>query len=163
MIEPLILFDQLNATDEQLDFPVVYASALDGVSGHESDQIQDNLDPLFETIVSKVPEPDVNVGGAFQMQISSLDYNSYVGIIGIGRISRGKVKTNTNVTVVDREGNKRSGRILQIYKLHGVDKIGIDNASAGDIIAISGLEELDISDTLCHTDKVGGTACTHCR
>ncbi len=148
------LFDQLNATDEQLDFPVVYTSALNGVSGYEPDQIEDDLTPLFETIVSKVPAPNVDINGAFQMQISSLDYNSYVGIIGIGRITRGQIKTNTNVTVIDTEGKKRSGKVLQIYQLHGVDKIEIENASAGDIIAISGLEELDISDTLCHPDQI---------
>ncbi len=143
------LFDQLNATDEQLDFPVIYASALDGVAGYESDQIKDDLTPLFETIISKVPAPDVDIDGGFQMQISALDYNSYVGIIGIGRMTRGQIKTNTNITVIDKDGETRSGRILQVYKLHGVDKIEIETASAGDIIAISGLEQLDISDTLC--------------
>ena len=148
------LFAQLNATDDQLDFPVVYASALNGVCGYEPEQIEDDLTPLFETIVSKVPAPDVDINGAFQMQISSLDYNSYIGIIGIGRMTRGQINTNTNVTVIDKEGKKRSGRVLQIYQLHGVDKIEIENASAGDIIAISGLEELDISDTLCHPDKI---------
>ena len=148
------LFDQLNATDKQLDFPVVYTSALNGVSGYEPDQIEDDLTPLFETIVSKVPAPDVDINGAFQMQISALDYNSYVGIIGIGRIARGQINTNTNVFVIDKEGQKRSGRVLQIYQLHGIDKIEIENASAGDIVAISGLEELDISDTLCHPDQI---------
>ena len=148
------LFDQLNATDEQLNFPVIYTSALNGVSGYEHDKIEDDLTPLFETIVSKVPAPDVDIGGAFQMQVSSLDYNNYVGIIGIGRITRGQIKTNTTVTVIDKEGKKRSGRVLQIYQLHGIDKIEIGNASAGDIIAISGLEELDISDTLCHPDQI---------
>ena len=148
------LFDQLNATDDQLDFPVVYTSALNGVSGYEPDQIEDDLTPLFETIVSKVPAPDVNINGGFQMQISSLDYNSYVGIIGIGRINRGQIKANTNVTVIDKEGKKRSGRVLQIYQLYGIDKIEIENATAGDIVAISGLEELNISDTLCHPDHI---------
>lgn len=148
------LFDQLNATDDQLDFPVVYTSALNGVSGYEPDQIEDDLTPLFETIVSKVPAPDVDINGGFQMQISSLDYNSYVGIIGIGRINRGQIKANSNVTVIDKEGKKRSGRVLQIYQLHGIDKIEIENASAGDIVAISGLEELNISDTLCHPDQI---------
>lgn len=148
------LFDQLNATDDQLDFPVVYTSALNGVSGYEPDQIEDDLTPLFETIVSKVPAPDVNINGGFQMQISSLDYNSYVGIIGIGRINRGQIKANTNVTVIDKEGKKRSGRVLQIYQLYGIDKIEIENATAGDIVAISGLEELNISDTLCHPDQI---------
>ena len=148
------LFDQLNATDEQLDFPVIYASALEGVAGYESDQIKDDLTPLFETIISKVPAPDVDIDGAFQMQISALDYNSYVGIIGIGRINRGQIKTNTNITVINKDGKTRSGRVLQIYKLHGIDKIEIDTASAGDIIAISGLEQLDISDTLCDPTQV---------
>ncbi|MCH8846324.1 MAG: translational GTPase TypA [Proteobacteria bacterium] len=148
------LFDQLNATDDQLDFPVVYTSALNGVSGYEPDQIEDDLTPLFETIVSKVPAPDVDINGGFQMQISSLDYNSYVGIIGIGRINRGQIKANSNVTVIDKEGKKRSGRVLQIYQLYGIDKIEIENATAGDIVAISGLEELNISDTLCHPDHI---------
>jgi len=148
------LFDQLNATDEQLDFPVIYASALDGVAGYESDQIKDDLIPLFETIISKVPAPDVDIDGAFQMQISALDYNSYVGIIGIGRMTRGQIKTNTNITVIDKDGETRSGRVLQVYKLHGVDKTEIETASAGDIIAISGLEQLDISDTLCDPAQV---------
>ncbi len=148
------LFDQLNATDEQLDFPVIYASALDGVSGYEADEIKDDLTPLFETIISKVPAPDVDIDGAFQMQISALDYNSYVGIIGIGRMTRGQIKTNTNVTVIDKDGETRSGRVLQVYKLHGVDKTEIDSAKAGDIIAISGLDQLDISDTLCDPAQV---------
>lgn len=148
------LFDQLYATDEQLDFPVIYASALEGVAGYESDQIKEDLTPLFETIISKVPAPDVDIDGAFQMQISALDYNSYVGIIGIGRMTRGQVKTNTNITVIDRDGETRSGRVLQVYKLHGVDKIEIETASAGDIIAISGLDQLDISDTLCDPAQV---------
>jgi GTP-binding protein len=148
------LFDQLNATDEQLDFPVIYASALEGVAGYESDQIKDDLTPLFETIISKVPAPDVDIDGPFQMQISALDYNSYVGVIGIGRMTRGQIKTNTNITVIDKDGDTRSGRILQVYRLHGVDKIEIDTASAGDIIAISGLEQLDISDTLCDPAQV---------
>jgi GTP-binding protein len=148
------LFDQLNATDEQLDFPVIYASALEGVAGYESDQIKDDLTPLFETIISKVPAPDVDIDGGFQMQISALDYNSYVGIIGIGRMTRGQIKTNTNITVIDKDGKTRSGRVLQIYKLHGIDKTEIETASAGDIIAISGLEQLDISDTLCDPAQV---------
>jgi len=148
------LFDQLNATDEQLDFPVVYTSALDGVAGYEADQIEDDLTPLFETIIAKVPAPDVDLDGAFQMQISALDYNSYVGIIGIGRMTRGQIKTNTNITVIDKEGKTRSGRVLQIYKLHGIDKTEIDTASAGDIVAISGLDQLDISDTLCDPAQV---------
>jgi len=148
------LFDQLNATDEQLDFPVIYASALDGVAGYESDQIKDDLTPLFETIIAKVPAPDVDIDGAFQMQISALDYNSYVGIIGIGRMTRGQIKTNPNITVIDTEGKTRSGRVLQIYKLHGIDKTEIDTALAGDIIAISGLDQLDISDTLCDPTQV---------
>jgi len=148
------LFDQLNATDEQLDFPVVYTSALDGVAGYEADQIEDDLTPLFETIIAKVPAPDVDIDGAFQMQISALDYNSYVGIIGIGRMTRGQIKTNTNITLIDKEGKTRSGRVLQIYKLHGIDKTEIDTASAGDIVAISGLDQLDISDTLCDPAQV---------
>jgi GTP-binding protein len=148
------LFDRLGATDEQLDFPVVYASALSGFAGLESDVSGGDMTPLFETIIKHVEPPKVDVDGPFQMQVSQLDYNSYVGIIGIGRISRGKVKTNTPVTVIDREGKKRNGRVLQVLGFLGLERIEVDEAHAGDIIAFTGMEQLDISDTLCDPSAV---------
>ncbi|MGE0079811.1 MAG: translational GTPase TypA [Thiohalomonadaceae bacterium] len=148
------LFDRLGATDEQLDFPIVYASGLNGFAGLTADVRDGDMTPLFETIVKHVPAPDVNVDGPFQMQVSSLDYNSYVGVIGIGRIARGKVKTNTPVVVLDREGKRRNGRILQIMGFHGLDRVEVPEARAGDIIAFTGMEELNISDTLCDPQAV---------
>ncbi|PKM44876.1 MAG: translational GTPase TypA [Gammaproteobacteria bacterium HGW-Gammaproteobacteria-1] len=143
------LFDRLGATDEQLDFPVVYASALHGYASLDSETREGDMTPLFEAIVKHVAQPEVDVDGPFQMQVSQLDYNSYVGVIGIGRIKRGKVKTNTQVTIVDREGNKRNGRILQVLGFHGLERVEVSEAQAGDIIAFTGIEELNISDTLC--------------
>ena len=143
------LFDKLGATDEQLDFPVVYASALNGVAGLEADNMADDMTPLFETVVKIVEPPKVDAEGAFQMQISSLDYNSFVGVIGVGRIQRGTVKTNTPVAIVDKDGNKRNGRILQIMGYHGLERIEVTEASAGDIVCVTGMEGLNISDTLC--------------
>jgi GTP-binding protein len=148
------LFDRLGANDKQLDFPIVYASALNGYAGLSPDVREGNMDPLFETIVKHVPVPDVNIDGPFQMQVSSLDYNSYVGVIGIGRIVRGKVKTNTQVVAVDREGKRRNGRILQIMGFHGLDRVEVPEAQAGDIIAFTGMEQLNISDTLCDPQQV---------
>jgi GTP-binding protein len=143
------LFDNLGATDEQLDFPVVYASGLNGISGFEADKLGTDMTALFQTIIDRVSPPPVNSDGPFQMQISSLDYNSYVGVIGIGRITRGRVKTNTPVTIVDHEGNKRNGRILQIMGYHGLTRLEVPEAEAGDIVCITGIEKLGISDTLC--------------
>jgi GTP-binding protein len=148
------LFDNLGATDEQLDFPVVYASALNGYASLDSDTRDGDMTPLFETIVEQVPAPDTDDEGPFQMQISTLDYNSYVGVIGIGRIKRGKVSTNTPVKIVDREGKVRSGRVLQVLGFHGLERVERAGAMAGDIIAITGIDPLDISDTLCDPDKV---------
>jgi GTP-binding protein len=148
------LFDRLGATDEQLDFPVVYASAINGYAGLESDVRDGNMDPLFEAILEHVPPPDVDRDGPFQMQISSLDFNSYVGLIGIGRIKRGEVKTNTQVKVIDRHGNTRNGRVLQILGFHGLERIEFEKAQAGDIIAFTGMDELYISDTLCDPEHV---------
>lgn len=143
------LFDNLGATDEQLDFPVVYASALNGVAGLQEDELASDMTPLFQTILDRVNPPDVDNEGPFQMQISSLDYSSYVGVIGIGRITRGKVKTNTQVAILDHEGNKRNGRILQIMGYHGLNRIEVPEAEAGDIVCVTGMEGLQISDTLC--------------
>ena len=143
------LFDRLGATDEQLDFSVVYASALNGYASLDPDGLSDNMTPLFETIVSQVKPPAVDLNGPFQMQVSSLDYNSYVGVIGIGRISRGRVKTNTPITLIDMDGNKRNARILQIFGFMGLERVEVPLAEAGDIIAFTGIEGLNISDTLC--------------
>ena len=148
------LFDALGATDEQLDFPVVYASALNGWATMDHEQATDNMEALFEAVVEHVPAPPVDQDKPFQMQISQLDYSSYTGVIGIGRIKGGKVKPNYPVTVIDSEGQTRNGRILQIYGFKGLERIEVDNAEAGDIVAITGLETLHISDTLCDRDAV---------
>jgi GTP-binding protein len=143
------LFDRLGASDEQLDFPVVYASGLEGFASTDADARDGSMNPLFEMIVDKVPAPDVDPDGRFQMQVSSLDYNSYVGVIGIGRITRGRVRTNTPVTVVDRNGGQRPGRILQLFGFLGLERVEVPEAQAGDIIAFTGIDGLGISDTLC--------------
>ena len=148
------LFDNLGATDEQLDFPVVYASALNGVAGLEADNLADDMTPLFKTIVDVVQAPQVDADAPFRMQISSLDYNSFVGVIGIGRIQRGKVKLNTQVTVIDKHGNTRNGRILKIMGYHGLDRIDVEDAQAGDIVCITGIDALNISDTICDPANV---------
>ncbi|MDQ8036967.1 MAG: translational GTPase TypA [Pedobacter sp.] len=148
------LFDKLGATDEQLDFPIVYGSGLNGIAGLELDKLAPDMTPLFETVVDKVAPPDADVDGPFRMQISSLDYNSYVGVIGIGRIQRGKVKTNTPVVIVDREGKKRNGRILQIMGYSGLTRVEVADAQAGDIVCVTGMEGLQISDTLCDPQNV---------
>jgi len=143
------LFDRLGATDEQLDFSVVYASGLQGFAGLDTEVKDGDMTPLFEVIASTVPAPDVDTEGPFQMQVSSLDYNSYVGVIGIGRITRGRVSTNTPVTVVDIEGKQRNARILQINGFLGLERVEVPEARAGDIIAFTGIDGLGISDTLC--------------
>ncbi len=148
------LFDQLGASDEQLDFPTVYASALNGYAGLEEDVADGNMEPLFRTIVEHCPPPDVDPEGPFQMQVSSLDYSSYVGVIGIGRIKRGSVRANMPVTVVDREGKRRDGRILQVLGFLGLERTEVADARAGDIIAFTGIDGLNISDTLCHPERV---------
>lgn len=148
------LFDNLGGTDEQLDFPIVYASGINGIAGLSPDELASDMTPLFETIVDIVEPPKVDVDGAFQMQISSLDYNSFVGVIGIGRIQRGSVKTNTPVVVVDKDGNKRNGRILKIMGYHGLERIDVDFAQAGDIVCVTGIDNLNISDTLCDPKEV---------
>lgn len=148
------LFDRLGATHEQLDFPIVYASALDGYAKLNIEDDSTDMSPLLQTIIDFVPPPDVDPDGPFQMQISSLDYSSFVGTIGIGRISRGVIKTNTPVKIIDREGQVRSGRVLQVLGYLGLDRTEVKEARAGDIIAISGIEGLHISDTICAPDKV---------
>ncbi|HSO99824.1 MAG TPA: translational GTPase TypA, partial [Thioalkalivibrio sp.] len=148
------LFDRLGATEDQLDFPVVYCSALKGYAGLAKEVTEGDMTPLFQTIVDKVSPPEVSAAGGFQMQVSSLDYNSFQGLIGIGRITRGKVKTNTTVKAIDREGNVRSGRILQILGFKGLERVEVAQAEAGDIIAFTGMDELYISDTLCDPSSV---------
>lgn len=148
------LFDKLGATDEQLDFPIVYASALNGIAKLNLKDEATDMSALFQTIIDKVHPPKVDNTGPFQMQISSLDYSNYVGVIGIGRVSRGKVRTNMPVTVIDKEGKTRNGRILQVLGYLGLKRVEVPEASAGDIICITGLEDIFISDTLCDPNKV---------
>jgi GTP-binding protein len=143
------LFDRLGATDKQLDFPVVYASALHGYAGPLAEVREGNMDPLFQVIVDQVPPPKVNADGPFQMQVTSLAYSSYVGVIGTGRITRGKVRTNMPVSVVGRDGAVRQGRVLQVLGFMGLDKVEVPEAEAGDIIAVTGIAELGISETIC--------------
>ena len=148
------LFDNLGATDEQLDFPIIYASALNGIAGTDYNDMADDMTPLYEAIVKYVEPPQVDLDGPFQMQISQLDYNNYLGVIGIGRIKRGKVKPNQQVTVIDAEGKTRNGKIGKVLGHLGLDRIETEVAEAGDIIALTGLGELNISDTICDTNCV---------
>ena len=148
------LFDKLGATDEQLDFPIIYASAINGVAGPEADELADNMTPLFEIIRDSVPEPVVDVTAPFQMQISSLAYDSYVGVIGVGRITRGSLKPNQVVTIVDSEGKQRKGKVLNVKGHLGLERIEVEEAFAGDIVCINGIDGLGISDTLCHPDHI---------
>ncbi len=148
------LFDRLGATDEQLDFPIVFASAINGYAGLTHDITGGDMTPLFQTIVDKVSPPPVNIDGPFQMQVSSLDYNTYVGVIGIGRIQRGIIKANQPLIIVNREGVERKGRMLQVFGFHGLDRVEVADARAGDIIAFAGIEKLEISDTICSPELV---------
>ncbi|QKE65524.1 translational GTPase TypA [Aquipseudomonas campi] len=148
------LFDNLGATEEQLDFPIVYASALNGIAGLDHEKMDDHMDALFQAVVDHVPSPKVDVDGPFQMQISQLDYNSFLGVIGIGRIARGSVKTNTPVVAIGADGKKRQGRILKIMGHSGLHRVEVGEAQAGDIVCVSGMDELYISDTLCDMNNV---------
>ncbi|SCZ61088.1 GTP-binding protein [Thiohalomonas denitrificans] len=152
------LFDRLGATDEQLDFPVVYASAINGFANLDTESSSGDMTPLFQTVVDFVHAPDVEPEDPFQLQVSQLDFNSYVGVIGIGRISRGRVKSNSPVTIVDREGKRRNGRILQIFGFLGLQRVEAPEAQAGDIIAFTGIDDLGISDTLCDPNAVEALA-----
>jgi GTP-binding protein len=143
------LFDRLGATDEQLDFPVIYASAVQGWATADLKTRGEDMGVLFETIVKEVPPPEVEADGPFQLQVSALDYSSYVGVIGIGRVQRGGIRRNSPVTVAAADGTTRNGRILQILGFHGMEKIEMNEAKAGEIIAFTGLDQLHISDTLC--------------
>ncbi len=148
------LFDNLGATDEQLDFPVIYASALAGWASEDPNEHGDNMEPLFKAIVDKVSPPQANLDGPFQMQISSLDFTSYVGVIGVGRVTRGSAKANQAVTIVGADGSTRQGKIGQVLGYLGLHRSEVPEASAGDIIAVTGLGELKISDTICAPNQV---------
>ena len=148
------LFDRLGGNDDQLDFPVVYASALNGVSGLDENQMSKDMSPLMNLIIDQVKPPEVNDDGPLQMQISALDYSSYVGVIGIGRVSRGKVKPNEQVIIAGPDKTERRGKILQVMGYDGLERVEVQEAQAGDIICVTGIDKLNISDTLCSPDKV---------
>ncbi|MEN8218027.1 MAG: translational GTPase TypA [Pseudomonadota bacterium] len=148
------LFDSLGADDAQLDFPVVYASALNGYASEDNDVREGDMQPLFEAIIKHVPIPDVDPDEPFQLQVSALDYSSYVGVIGIGRINQGRIKTNTAVVIIDAQGSQRQGRVLQVLGFHGLERVELPQATAGDIIAFTGIDKLNISDTLCDPEHV---------
>ncbi len=147
------LFDRLGASDEQLDFPIVYASALEGIAGLEADAMHDDMTPMLDLIIEKVPAPKVDLVGTLQMQISALDYSSYVGVIGVGRITRGVIKRNMPVTIVGADEQARNGKVLNVMTYHGLDRIDADQAEAGEIICITGIDGLNISDTICSLDN----------
>lgn len=146
------LFDRLGATDEQMDFPIIFASALNGVAGHEPESLAEDMAPLLQMIVDKVRSPAVNRDGPLQMQISALDYNSYVGVIGVGRITRGKLKPNEQIVIVDSEGVSRKGRVLQVMGYSGLERVEVIEAEAGEIVCVTGIDKLNISDTICSPD-----------
>ncbi|MFT5419801.1 MAG: GTP-binding protein [Candidatus Endobugula sp.] len=148
------LFDRLGATDEQLDFPIIYASALNGIAGLDVDDLADDMKPLLQMIVDKVPAPQVDPDGAFQMQISALAYDSYVGVIGVGRITRGKLKANQQVIVKSANGDERKGKVLNVKGYLGLERIDVEQAKAGDIVCINGIDGLGISDTLCDPELI---------
>ena len=148
------LFDRLGGTDEQLDFPVVYASALNGVAGLDDQDMAEDMEPLFNLITEKVNPPSVDLEGPLQMQISALDYNSYVGVIGIGRIKRGKIKPNDQVVVISSDEEQRKGKILQVMGYNGLERNEVSEAQAGDIVCITGIDQLNISDTICNPEQV---------
>ncbi len=148
------LFDQLGASDAQLDFPVIYASALEGYAGLDASVREGDMTPLLQAIVQHTPPPKVDIYGPLQLQVSTLDYNSYVGVMGIGRIQRGSLQRNMQVKVVGTDGKKRNGKILQIFGFHGLERIEVEQAAAGDIIVFTGLESLYISDTICDPQEV---------
>ena len=148
------LFDNLGATDEQLDFPVIYASAINGIAGDDPSDMADDMTPLYQMIVDRVPAPEVDPEAPFQMQVSALDYDSYVGVIGIGRITRGKLSPNQQVVVKSADGNERKGKVLNVKGYLGLERIDTEQATAGDIVCITGIDKLSISDTLCDPENV---------
>lgn len=148
------LFDNLGATEEQLDFPVIYASALNGIAGEDPENMADDMQPLYQMIVDQCPAPDVDPEAPFQMQVSALDYDSYVGVIGIGRITRGTLSPNQQVVVKAADGVERRGRVLNVKGYLGLNRVDTEKATAGDIVCINGIDGLNISDTLCDPDNV---------
>ncbi len=148
------LFDRLGASDEQLDFPVIFTSAVEGWASLDSHIRQGDMTPLFQTIVDNVPSPDVDLDGPFRLQVSSLNYSSYVGVIGIGRIQRGRIRKNSAVAIAAVDETVRRGRMLQILGFHGLERVEMDEAAAGDIIAFTGIDGLKISETICDPDAV---------
>ena len=148
------LFDRLGGNDEQMDFDVIYTSALNGVAGLEPDEIKEDMSPLLDLIIEKVPSPKVDVSKPFQMQISALDSNEYVGVIGIGRIKAGKIKPNDPVVIIDSDKEERKGKVLQVMSNKGLERIEVSEADAGDIVCVSGIEKLFISDTLCSPENI---------
>ncbi|MDB4856759.1 translational GTPase TypA [Gammaproteobacteria bacterium] len=148
------LFDRLGGSDEQLDFPVIYASAIEGISGLEADQMTTDMTPLMQMILDKVPSPEVNKDGPLRLQISALDSNSYVGVIGIGRIKQGSVKPNDQIIVINRNGETRKGKVLQVMGYEGLERVEVSNADAGSIVCITGIDKLNISDTICDPSSV---------
>ncbi|PYF79940.1 MULTISPECIES: translational GTPase TypA [Marinomonas] len=148
------LFDSLGATEDQLDFPVIYASAINGISGLDPEDMSEDMTPLYQMIVDSVPVPDVDPEGMFQMQVSALDYDAYVGVIGIGRITRGSLSPNQQVVVKSADGKERKGKVLNVKGYHGLARVDTDKAGAGDIVCINGIDGLSISDTLCNPECV---------
>jgi len=148
------LFDRLGGTDEQLDFPVIYASAIEGIAGLEPENMTEDMKPLMQMILDKVPSPEVNIEGPLQLQISALDSNSYVGVIGIGRIKQGSVKPNDQVVIINREGETKKGKVLQVMGYEGLDRVEVSEAEAGSIVCITGIDKLNISDTICDPASV---------
>ncbi len=148
------LFDRLGANEEQLDFPVVYCSALEGWASLDLAIKSHDMAALFETILNHVPSPDVDLEGGFQLQVSALNYSSYVGVIGIGRVQRGRLRRNSSVALVDASGEVRKGRILQVFGFLGLERIEQEEAEAGQIVAFTGVDPLSISDTLCSEDAI---------
>jgi len=148
------LFDSLGATDEQLDFPVMYTSAINGIAGTSADDMAEDMTPLFESLVENVKAPDVDLDGPLQMQISALDYSSYVGVIGVGRIKRGSMKLGQQVKVVGADGKARSAKLQNVMSYMGLERIDVPTAQAGDIVCVTGIEGLNISDTICHPDTI---------
>ena len=148
------LFDRLGATDDQLDFPIIYSSALNGLSGLEIEEMEQTMNPLLNMILEKVPSPKVNSDGPLQLQISALDSNSYVGVIGIGVIKQGEIKPTQQVSIINREGEVRKGKILQVMGYQGLERVEINNAKAGSIVCITGIDNLNISDTICDQSSV---------
>ncbi len=148
------LFDRLGANEEQLDFPVVYASALQGWAANEAGEIGTDMTPLFEMITKHTPKPELDLDGPLQLQVSALDYSSFTGVIGIGRVHRGKVGKNQPVVVAKPDGREVKGRVLQVFGFHGLERVERDEAQAGDIITFTGIEDLKISDTVCDPEHV---------